>query len=370
MDKSLIGHPIEDLDTPALVLDLDVLQRNIHRMQQLANAAGLQLRPHIKAHKTPEIARLQLSAGAAGITAAKVSEAEVFATAGVEDIFIANQIVGPIKLRRLVALARRVPRLSVAVDSPEVAEALNEAFSAAGLRVEVLIELDNGAGRCGVGPDALLPLAQHIARLPALRLAGIMAYCPQGYTVRGPEKLAEIAAWEAAWLAEQAQRLREAGFNVERISGGSSPTGWHYKPGCGLTEIRPGTYCINDQNQVDLGACSQSDVAAFVLSTVISRRDDRHYIIDAGVKALGLPASPISDGLGFIPGGRGRLYKLNDEHGYLELAPHAPPLKIGDKIPIIPARLCGCVNYHDFFFAARNGIVEDIWPIAARGTIH
>ncbi|MBC7289659.1 MAG: alanine racemase, partial [Armatimonadetes bacterium] len=260
--KWAVGKSIYDLDTPALLVDLDVLERNIARQQAAAERAGLQMRPHIKAHKTPEIAHMQLAAGAVGVTAAKISEAEVFASAGVKDIFIANELVGPHKLARLVALAHRVPRLSVAVDSLEVAQPLSVQFSRAGLVLDVLIELDNGAGRCGVRPDQLPTLAERVANLPGLRLAGVMAYCPQAYSVQGAEKHREVAEWEGAWLAEQAACLRRAGFAVERVSGGSTPTAPHYRANCGLTEIRPGTYCLNDRNQVDLGSCLESDVAA------------------------------------------------------------------------------------------------------------
>ena len=367
--KSVIGKSIFDLDTPALIVDIDVLERNIARQQRAADAAGLQMRPHIKAHKTPEIAHMQLAAGAVGVTAAKISEAEVFATAGVRDIFIANELVGPQKLARLVALSRRVDRLSVAVDSMDVAQPLSDAFAAAGLAIDVLIEMDNGAGRCGVTEDGLLPLAERVAELPALRLVGVMAYCPHAYKVRGREEQAKVAAWEGRWLAAQADRLRAAGFDVQRVSGGSTPTAPHYQPGCGLTEIRPGTYCLNDQDQVTLGTCTRDDVAASILATVISRPGPERAILDAGAKAIGLGASPLSDGYGFHRHGPERLYKINDEHGYLDVSESPAPPKVGDKLAIIPPRICTCINYHDWLYIVRDGRVEDVWRIAARGTI-
>ncbi len=367
--KGVIGKPLEDLDTPALVVDADVLERNIANMQRAADEAGLQMRPHIKAHKTPEIAHLQLRAGAVGVTAAKVSEAEVFATAGVQDIFIANQIVGPAKIARLVALGRRVQRLSVAVDSMDVAEPIANAFKRAGLSVDVLIELDNGAGRCGVTEEGLVELAEKVAELQGMRLVGVMAYCPQGYQVHGEEELAKVAAWESSWLAEQAERLKQAGFPIERISGGSTPTGPRYRRGCGLTEIRPGTYCLNDHNQVDLGACRKEDVAAYVLATVVSTPTADRAIVDAGTKAMGLATSKISDGYGFVIGDKGKLYKLNDEHGYLDTTQMQSRPKVGDKLRIIPPRICTCLNLYDYMYVVRDGKVEDVWRIAARGTV-
>ncbi len=367
--KTVIGKSVYDLDTPALVIDADVLERNIKRQQEAADAAGLEMRPHIKAHKVPEIAHMQLRAGAVGVTAAKVSEAEVFATAGVDDIFIANQIVGQQKVARLLALARRVERLSVAVDSTDVARPLSEAFSRAGLTLDIVIEMDNGAGRCGVSEEGLLPLAEQVAELPGLRLVGVMAYCPHGYKVRGSEEHRKVAAWEAEWLGRQAERLRRAGFEVQRVSGGSTPTARHYRRGCGLTEIRPGTYCFNDQDQVTLGTCRPQDVAAAVLATVISRPGPERAIVDAGVKAMGLPASQLSDGYGFVRGGTAKLYKINDEHGYLAAADMGQPPRVGDKVLLIPPRICTCINYHDYVYLVRDERVEDVWAVAARGAI-
>lgn len=368
--EQLVGHSLKEIDTPALIVDLAVLERNLTRMQSAADRAGLQVRPHIKAHKTPEIARLQLDAGAIGVTAAKVSEAEVFALCeGVSDIFIANEVVGLAKVLRLLRLSHRVPRLSVAVDSPQCAEPLSEAFHTAGRTLDVMIEIDGGAGRCGVTTDGLLPLADHIAHLPGLKLVGLMAYCPHGYQVHGEAELRRVAAREGEFLAEQAERLQTAGFDVERVSGGSTPTGLHYERGCGLTEIRPGTYCLNDRNQVDLGACAEEDVGAAVLTTVISCPSADRALVDAGAKAMGLAASPISDGYGFVVGTTARLYKLNDEHGYLDVTGLPEHPKVGDKLLIVPPRLCTCVALHDHLWACRDGRLEGIWHIAARGAL-
>ncbi len=219
------GRAVLELDTPALVVDLDVLERNLRHMQEGADRAGLQMRPHIKAHKTPEIARMQLQAGAVGVSAAKVSEAEVFADAGVEDIFIANEVVGAAKVERLVALARRVPRLSVAVDSVEAARPLSDAFAAAGITLEVLLEMDNGAGRCGVTEEAVLPLAEQIAGMPGLRLSGIMAYCPQGYAARGEAELTKVSAWEGGpgWLLRPTACAPPASISIGSAVGQRPP---------------------------------------------------------------------------------------------------------------------------------------------------
>lgn len=370
-----IGKPIHDIDTPALLVRRGILEANIERLQAAANAAELELRPHIKAHKTPEIAHMQIRAGAVGVTAAKLGEAEVMASAGIEDIFLANQIVGETKLRRLVALARRLPRLSTAVDSVECARGLSEAFSAAGMTIEVLIEIDAGAGRCGVLPEGLLPLAEQVADLPGLRLAGIMAYAALAYKARGPQEQAEAAAKEGAFMADQARRLEDAGFPVARISGGSTPTGLHYRKGCGLTEIRSGTYCLYDRNQIDLGTVGEDDVAATVLTQVISRPDNpvrqppERAILDAGTKALDQQVSALTEGYGWTRGApRLKVYKINDEHGYLDIGSLTQKPKLGDRFEIIPPRICTALNLYDFMYViGKDERVEDIWEIKARG---
>jgi D-serine deaminase-like pyridoxal phosphate-dependent protein len=363
---TLTGQPLTAVDTPALIVDADVLQRNLLRLQSSTTAAGLQLRPHIKAHKTPQIAHMQLRAGAAGVTAAKIGEAEVMADAGVEDLFIANILVGELKVRRLVALARRVPQLSVNVDSLECAQPLADAFSAAGMTLDVMIEIDDGAGRCGVTPAQAVPFARQIAGLPGLRIVGIMAYAAGSYRCRTEEERREFCRQEGAALAAIADELRRAGHDIRRLSGGSTPSGGRYEQGSGLTEIRSGTYCLNDHNQVDLGTCTREDVAATVLATVISHPAPDRLIIDAGTKALDQQVSQLTEGYGVLldPAGA-RVVKINDEHGHLDAA--AAKLKVGDKIRIIPPRLCTCLNLYDEMVIVQDGIVRDVWRIAARG---
>ncbi|NPV46342.1 MAG: hypothetical protein HPY69_05265 [Armatimonadetes bacterium] len=361
----LPGQPLDAVDTPALVVDYDILLDNLTRLQRAADAAGLQLRPHIKAHKTPEIAHLQLRLGAVGVTCAKLGEAEVMATAGIEDIFIANQIVGETKVRRLVALARRVPKLSVAVDSLEVARPIGAACAAAGLTLDVLIEVDTGAARCGVLPERVVPFARELAVLPGLRLVGLMAYAARSY-VGDLEQRRAFCRQEAAELAALAQELRADGHDIARVSGGSTPSGPCYEPGCGLTEIRSGTYCLNDHNQVDLGTCTREQVAATVLATVISRPAPDRAILDAGTKALDQQVGKLTEGYGWlVDPPEASVVKINDEHGYLDA--RAGSLRVADKVRIIPPRICTCLNLYDWMVVAQDGVVRDVWRIAARG---
>ncbi|MGC9318663.1 MAG: alanine racemase, partial [Armatimonadota bacterium] len=205
---TIIGEPIEAIDTPALVVDLDVMEENILRVHRATLDAGIELRPHIKSHKTPEIAQRQIRAGAAGVTCAKIGEAEVMATAGVEDVFIANCLVGETKMRRLVALARRVPRLSIALESLEAARQASEVFSDAGMELEVLIEVDAGAGRTGVPPEDAVGFADQLTQMPALEIVGMMSYASHfAYTRRGEEELVEGAAREAQVISQIAGSL-------------------------------------------------------------------------------------------------------------------------------------------------------------------
>lgn len=366
---TVIGEPLDALDTPALLVDLDVLEENIGRVHLATFAAGLEMRPHIKSHKTPEIAQMQVRAGASGVTAAKLGEAEVMAGAGIEDIFIANCLVGETKMRRLVALARRVPRLSIAVESLEAAGQASAAFAAEGMTLEVLIEVDAGAGRTGVAPAAAVEFANRVAELPALRIVGVMSYASHfAYQRRGPEALAEGAAEEGRVIGAIAATLAEAGHEMRRISGGSTPTAGRYRPGCGLTEIRAGTYCINDRNQVDLGSCTLEQVAVSVLATVVARPTPERAIIDAGAKGLDQQVGSTSAGYGWLPEAPGApVYKINDEHGFVDLTGAERDLRIGEKVRVIPPRAPTCVNLYDWIHPVRQGIVQDRWRVAARG---
>ncbi len=366
---AMIGRSIQEIDTPALLVRHPVLETNILRLQAAADAAGLQVRPHIKAHKTPQIAHMQLRAGAVGVTCAKIGEAEVMADAGIEDIFIANQIVGEIKLRRLVALARRVPRLSTAVDGLECARGLSDAFSTAGLELDVLVEVDTGAGRCGVAPRGLVELSRRVAEMPGLSFVGLMAYAALAYQARGPREQAAAAAKEGETMAALAADLKDAGLPVARVSGGSTPTGLHYRVGCGLTEVRSGTYCLYDHNQIDLGTTAEENVAATILTQVISVPAPDRAICDAGTKSLDQQVGQLTEGYGWTRGApRLQVAKINDEHGYLQIGDLPCKPRVGARLEIIPPRICTALNLYDLMYVIdKDDRVMDVWPITARG---
>jgi len=360
---------ISELDTPALLVDLDRLESNLDRMAQTARSADLRLRPHTKTHKTPQIARMQLERGAAGITVAKLGEAEVMADAGITDIFIANQIVGVNKVERLVELAGRA-KISVGVDSVEAAAPISMVSAHAGIRIPVLIEVDIGLHRCGVSPDAALDLARHINTLPGISLAGIFTYCGQAYAARNDNEIAGIAAFECRTMAELARRLAPIAGVEMKVSGGSTPTCRHYTVECGLTEIRPGTYAFNDRMQIDRWSARPNDCALTVLATVISTPEAGRAVLDTGSKSLGADTAPESAGFGMLREDNGAvLARLNEEHGFLGLSQATVKLRVGDKVQVIPNHCCAVSNLFDEMIAVRGGEVVERWPVAARGKL-
>ena len=357
-----VGTSKWELDTPALVLDLDVVERNIARMADFLRDKPARIRPHMKTHKTPALAYKQLAAGAIGVTCAKLGEAEVMANAGIGDILIANQIVGPIKIERLMALATRTD-VMVAVDAPQNVRDLDEAAGRWGVRPRVLVEVDNGTHRCGVQRgEPTLQLAAYVAESSHLRLAGVMGY--EGFAVFIPDAEERAAAARGAMeiLTGAADDCRGAGLEIQIVSGGG--TGTYATTGAypGVTEIQAGSYITMDARYQGIGMPFECGLT--VLSTVISRPRPEVLITDLGMKQLshefGMPHV-----LG-LPGAT--LIRLSEEHGLIELEdPGAVPLEPGDVVEILPTHGDTTINLHDYFFAVRADRLEAVWPVAARG---
>lgn len=358
---------VDTLDTPALVVDLDRLEANIARWAAVARDAGVKLRPHAKTHKCVEIARRQMAAGATGLTLAKIGEAEVMARAGISDIFIANEVVGAPKIARLLTLARTI-RVRVGVDSTEVAEPLAKAAEAAGITLEVLLEVDTGLGRCGVAPgEPLLGLTRQVARLRGLHVAGIFTY-------RGYRPDMEAAGREEGdTMVRQAERLRAAGIPIEEVSVGSTPTGRAAARVPGVTEVRPGTYVFNDAMQVQWGAAAPDECALTVLARVISRPSRDVAILDAGSKVLTAERGPYTsrgESFGVIRGYPDcQIDRLWEEHGRVQLTEDGRRLRVGELVDIIPAHVCPTVNLAERLVCARHGRVEETWAVAARARV-
>jgi len=360
-----------ELDTPVVLVDLDQMEANIQDMADFARSAGVKLRPHVKTHKIPEIAHKQLRAGAKGVTVAKIGEAEVMADAGIEDIFIAYEIIGPIKIARLLKLARKA-KLRVAVDSVEGASALSEAAQGEGLRLDVMIEVDVGLHRCGVLPGKpTLELAREVVRMPGLHFKGIFTHV--GYASPHPNEAERVMAGrrEGETMAELAASIRREGIEVEEVSVGSTPTAKIAGLVEGVTEIRPGTYVFYCLNNVYQGVVGIDQCALTIQSMVISRPALDRAIIDAGSKMLSSDkrafASP-DEGYGAVKGyPDAKIVRLNEEHGFLKLAGESRKLKIGDLVEVIPNHVCAVVNLQDQLVGVRGGEVEVIWDVAARG---
>lgn len=362
-----------DLDTPCIIVDRGKMLTNIERYQKIANEAGIALRPHAKTHKTPQIARLQIEAGAIGVTVAKLGEAEVMADGGIRNILIAYPIVGSAKLERLVRLAQRVDQLAVACDSFEVAAAISEAALKAGIVINVWIEIDPGYGRVGVQPEeALLQLAQSLKPLIGIRVTGVMEFAGHSYDAQTDEERLEIAAHEAAVAAHSAETLSSLGFPIETVSGGSTPVSRFASRMKGLTEIRPGTYVFGDLTQVKAGALSIEQCSLTVLATVISRPAPDRAVIDAGTKVFTMDGeeSAIGTGRGFVVGHPDITVSwFNEEHGVLTLPPSEQGLRVGDKLEIIPVHCCAVVNMLDELHVTEDNQVQEVWPITARGKV-
>jgi D-serine deaminase-like pyridoxal phosphate-dependent protein len=346
---------IDELETPVPVVDIDCLRENITRLQSYLDEHQITNRPHVKTHKIPAIARMQVQAGAVGITCQKVSEAEVMADAGLQDIFIPYNIIGEGKLKRLSALARRV-RVSVAADSEFTVRGLSEAAREAGLRLEVLIECDTGLPRCGVqSPQEAADLARLIASLPSLHFAGLMAFPAN-------ERFDQF-------VRQTRSLLMEDGLQIERVSGGGTPGMWEAHLHPELTEYRAGIYVYGDRLSLRSGAVTIETCSLRVLATVVSRPTPERGILDAGSKTLSSDLHDL-DGYGYIceyP--EAKLYALSEEHGNVDFSACARKPEIGERVSIIPNHCCMVSSLFDRVVGRRGNVVAETWQVAARSAV-
>lgn len=345
------------IDTPAVLVDLDIAEANIDRFQAHCDQHGLPLRPHIKTHKLPMIAKRQVQAGAIGITCQKISEAEaMISEGGIDDVLITFNILGDTKLARLRALANRV-RLTVVADNATTVDGLSRAFADSPNALSVLVECDTGAARCGVAtPEQARNLAQYISQQPGLAFGGLMTYPPVGAE-------AEVQRW----LSEAKSLIEAAGLDVPTVSNGGSPGMWQAQEVSIATEYRIGTYVFNDRSLQARGICSWDDCALSVLVTVISVPAENRAVIDAGSKVL------TSDLLGLNGHGHvlGRpdihIAGLSEEHGVLTA--DTINLQVGDRLRIIPNHVCVVTNMLDEVQLIRGDQHLGPCPVAARGQV-
>jgi D-serine deaminase-like pyridoxal phosphate-dependent protein len=361
---SPVGLPKEALDTPALIVDLDVFDRNVARMAATFRQAGIGWRPHTKGVKVPALAHRLLAAGAHGVTCAKVSEAEVMAGAGIKDILIANEIVGATKTRRLAALCAQAD-VVVAVDSLVGVAQLAQAAAAAGTAPRVVIEVDVGMERCGVAPgEAVVALARAVAAAPPLRFVGVMAW--EGHTAAMPDADAKRAAIRTAVgkLAGAADDCRAAGLPVTIVSCGGTGTYQTTAHLPGVTEVQAGGGIFGDVHYRDDFRVDH-ECALTVLTTVISRPSPTTVITDTGFKSLsathGAP-EPIG-----LPREEVAAVQLSAEHGRVRLKAPNTTLGVGDLLEFIVGYSDSTVTLHDVLYGVRGGRIEAVWPIAGRG---
>ena len=349
---------IDDLDTPAVIIDLDKVSANLRRAQAYADAHGLKLRPHVKTHKIPALAHKQVDLGAVGITCQKLGEAEVMADHGLRDILLTYNLLGRAKMQRLAALARRV-RLTATLDNAVVAGELDEAMRQAGLILPVLVECDTGGERCGVQtPEEAVELAKVIDGLQGLRFEGLMTYPAKGRT-------AETNTWLEAAIAA----LARAGLEPAVVSTGGTPDLYRAQEVRCATEHRPGTYVYGDRYQAGLGVGTLEDCALRILATVVSRPTDGRAILDAGSKTLSSDTLGL-DGFGHIveyP--QLVLAKLSEEHGHVDCSASNARPRIGERVTIVPNHACAVSNLHDVVYGVRGDRVERAFRVEARGRV-
>ncbi|MFJ5859939.1 alanine racemase [Pseudarthrobacter sp. NPDC092439] len=357
-----------DIETPEILIDRDVLARNIVRMAEAVGGKGLQLRPHAKTHKMLEIARLQLGAGAVGLTVATLGEAEVFAADGVQDIFIAYPLwIRPAQAERLRRLAASA-RISVGVDSAEGAAAMGAALGDAAGLVAVMLEIDSGHHRSGLLPEGAVSAAR-AAAAAGLRVAGVFTFPGHSYA---PGMAPAAAEQEASALARAAALLEAAGFRISRRSGGSTPTAMLTGP-AEATEVRPGVYVFGDAQQLELGRCTPEDIALTVAATVVSRHDGggaapRRIILDSGSKILGGDRPAWATGFGrILDCPDARITALSEHHATVQWPAEVELPALGERLRVVPNHVCVAVNLVDGVAVVRGGTVVDRWRVAARG---
>jgi D-serine deaminase-like pyridoxal phosphate-dependent protein len=361
------GDRLSAVDTPALVLDLDAFERNLHRMSAALNGSGVRLRPHAKSHKCPEIARRQVAQGAVGICCQKISEAAVFVEAGIRDVLVTNQIVGDAKLRRLTALARTA-RIGVLVDHPQQVQALAAAARAQEVTLDVYVEVNVGANRCGVAPgQAAVELACHVASSAPLRFAGLQCYHGPAQHMRSPGSRADAIAKAVQAAGATRDAIQACGVPVGRITGAGTGSFVHERDSGVFDEIQAGSYVFMDRDYAE-NQDAEGDVlfehALFVRTTVMSRPTASRAVVDAGLKASsvdsGMPSVWQRPDVSFV--------KAADEHGLL-LAGGGDALALGEALMLIPGHCDPTVNLYDELVCVRGDSVEAIWPIAARGAL-
>jgi D-serine deaminase-like pyridoxal phosphate-dependent protein len=362
------GDPIAAIETPALVLDLDAFERNLDALARAAARRGLRLRPHAKSHKTPAIAHAQIARGAVGVCCQKVDEAAAFVEAGVGDVLVTNEVVAATKLARLASLAREA-RDGVLVDDARAIPELSRAAVRAGATIDAYVEVDVGAGRCGVPPgEPALALAAAIGARDGLRFGGLHCYQGAAQHLRTPDERRDAIARAADHVRRTRALVEAAGIDVPVVTGAGTGT-WELEAASGAwNELQAGSYALMDvdyaRNAPGAGEL-RFDHALFVQAAVMSTPAGGKAVCDAGLKAIAFDSGPPQ-----VHGRRDLAYrKASDEHGVLELADGVSPPALGERVWLIPGHCDPTVNLYDWIVAFRGATVEHVWPVAARGAV-
>jgi D-serine deaminase-like pyridoxal phosphate-dependent protein len=356
-----VGQRLEDVDTPALVLDLDAFEGNLSTLRQCVGGA-VRVRPHAKTHKCPEVAKRQIALGAVGACCQKVSEAEAMVDGGIGDVLVSNEIVGARKLERLAALSRRA-KIGVCVDSAENVRAI----AATGAKLDVYVEIDVGMRRCGVPPGKpAVELAREIASTKNLRFAGLQAYQGRAQHIRSMEERHAAIETAAQHVSHTKRLLKEAGIDCPIVTGAGSGTFMLEVEAGVWDEIQPGSYAFMDADYAKnewAAPLPRFEHALFVLATVMSRPSAGLAIVDAGLKA-----SSVDSGMPAVWQRKELKYThASDEHGWVEGSP-SPAL--GEKLLLVPGHCDPTINLYDWYVCVRAGRVEALWPITARGAVY
>lgn len=361
---------INDIETPAVLVDLDVLEKNLKHTADLAKQAGVRLRPHCKTHKSVWLAKKQLEYGACGITVAKLSEAEVMIDGGITDILVAYPIIGEAKLARLEKLLDRAS-LIVSADSVAGAKGLSDLGVKLNQKIRIYVDVNSGLQRCGMEPgEETAELVKSIIDFPGIEIVGLMTHGGFSYDYNDRESLLLAARREADALLVTQEMLRKDGIDIQEISVGSTPTSKFIgEMPEGITEIRPGAYVYGDDQQLSIGIITEEECAMHILTTVVSAPRIGSVIVDAGLKTLCSDGCPYREGYGMNRDDHSiYIAELCEEHGIVKMPPEKK-LNVGDRIQILPNHCCATTNMHDELYGVRNGVVERMIKVDARGKV-
>ena len=360
----VVGKHYSELPTPCLILDMDALDHNIKTMQELADAKHCALRPHIKTHKSPKIAHLQMEAGAVGITCAKLGEAIVMNHAGIKNILLANQVIGESKIRVLAGL-NRYGEVMPCVDNLDNAKEISRIAKEFGVTIPVFLEVEVALDRCGVRTyEEALALAKGISHLENIYIKGIQAYEGRGnHSVTYEDKMV-YANETVGKAAAFKKRLAEDGFDIPILSGASTGTATAVTDLDGVNEIQPGTYAFMETGYTMDEIMIPFKQALFVHAKVVSEYGGRRIVTDAGEKCVG-----IDQGLPRLVLDMEAKVAMHEEHSKFDTTEKLKHLKVGDSVLMVPGHCCTTANLHERYYCVRNGIVEDVWNIEARGRL-